>query len=117
MAVFLFDSARGDAESILFFALLILGLYFLPSILAWNKGDFGSVLAINFFLGWTLVGWVIALAWALKSEPKPTQVVVQQSAPQVNPPSELCRACGKYSPWGSRFCNSCGQPFTMGGRA
>jgi hypothetical protein len=62
MAVVLFDSSGGDAGGVLFFVLLILGLYFLPSILAWKKADFGSVLAINFFLGWTLVGWVVALA-------------------------------------------------------
>ena len=43
-------------------------VYFLPSIVAWNRQvrNFGSVLAINLFLGWTLVGWVVALAMAMR---------------------------------------------------
>ncbi|MFZ9185736.1 MAG: superinfection immunity protein [Polynucleobacter sp.] len=26
------------------------------------------MLALNLFLGWSLIGWVIALVWALKDE-------------------------------------------------
>lgn len=45
-------------------------LYFLPAILAFarNKRDAGAILALNFFLGWTAIGWVIALVWALKQD-------------------------------------------------
>jgi hypothetical protein len=37
--------------------------YFLPSIiaLARSKRNTLSIFILNFFLGWTLVGWVIAL--------------------------------------------------------
>jgi Superinfection immunity protein/zinc-ribbon domain len=83
---------------------------------AWNKPDFGSVLAINFFLGWTLVGWVVALAWALKSEAKPTQVVVQQS-PAAPGLAVFCSACGKYSQHGSKFCSHCGHSLVSAIRA
>jgi hypothetical protein len=43
-------------------------LYFLPSIIAIarHKRDTASILVLNFFLGWTAIGWVIALVWALK---------------------------------------------------
>jgi hypothetical protein len=43
-------------------------LYFLPSILALarNKRDTVSILVLNFLLGWTAIGWVVALVWALK---------------------------------------------------
>jgi Superinfection immunity protein len=43
-------------------------LYFLPSIvaLARQKRDLVSILLLNFFLGWTAVGWVVALIWAVK---------------------------------------------------
>jgi hypothetical protein len=43
-------------------------LYFLPSILALarNKRDTGSIFVLNLLLGWTAVGWVVALVWALK---------------------------------------------------
>ena len=45
-------------------------LYFLPSILAFarNKRDTTSIVLLNFFLGWTAIGWVIALVWALKQD-------------------------------------------------
>jgi hypothetical protein len=43
-------------------------VYFLPSILALarNKRDTVSIFVLNFLLGWTAVGWVVALVWALK---------------------------------------------------
>jgi Superinfection immunity protein len=54
----------------LFFPIFGLGffLYFLPSIIAFarNKRDTTSILVLNFLLGWTALGWVIALVWALK---------------------------------------------------
>jgi hypothetical protein len=45
-------------------------LYFLPSIIALARGkrDTGAVVILNFFLGWTAIGWVIALVWALKGD-------------------------------------------------
>jgi hypothetical protein len=44
--------------------------YFLPAILAFarNKRDATAILILNFFLGWTMIGWVIALVWALKND-------------------------------------------------
>jgi hypothetical protein len=45
-------------------------LYFLPAIVAFarNKRDAASILVLNIFLGWTMIGWVIALVWALKQD-------------------------------------------------
>ena len=42
--------------------------YFLPSIvaLARSKRDILSIFLLNLFLGWTLIGWIIALIWAAK---------------------------------------------------
>lgn len=44
--------------------------YFLPTIVAFarSKRDSTSILVLNFFLGWTAIGWVIALVWALKQD-------------------------------------------------
>jgi hypothetical protein len=54
----------------LFFPIFGFGLflYFLPSIIAFarNKRDTTSILVLNFLLGWTALGWVIALVLALK---------------------------------------------------
>jgi len=45
-------------------------LYFLPFAIAFNKkrANTGAIFALNLFLGWSLIGWVIALVWALKEE-------------------------------------------------
>jgi hypothetical protein len=45
-------------------------LAFLPAIIAFarSKRDALSILVLNFFLGWTVIGWVIALVWALKQD-------------------------------------------------
>ena len=51
-------------------ALLLLGaglaLYFAPAIVAANRNhaQIVPIVIITLFLGWTLVGWVGALAWA-----------------------------------------------------
>jgi hypothetical protein len=52
-------------------ALLAVGLYMLPTIIgsARKVVNIGSVFAINLLLGWTLIGWVVALALALRTNP------------------------------------------------
>jgi hypothetical protein len=75
--------------------------YFAPALVAWKKPQFGSVMALNFFLGWTIVFWVVALAWALKND-TPVQVIAYPS------PAVVCRDCGKYSLPSSAFCSICG---------
>ena len=45
-------------------------LYFLPTIIAANRSHHvAGILLLNFFLGWTGIGWVIMLLWALLSSP------------------------------------------------
>ena len=50
---------------------LVFLAYFLPVILAWIRKvpNTGSIAVINVFLGWTFVGWVVALAMACRSVP------------------------------------------------
>ncbi len=46
-------------------------VYFLPTLLVIRDKEKSRALifVVNLFLGWTLVGWVVALAWAIKREP------------------------------------------------
>ena len=45
-------------------------LYFLPTILASNRGhDVAPILLLNLFFGWTVIGWWALLLWALLSPP------------------------------------------------
>jgi hypothetical protein len=43
-------------------------IYFLPSIIAKDKSFFTRLFVLNLLLGWTIVGWIIALKWSLKKE-------------------------------------------------
>jgi hypothetical protein len=42
-------------------------LYLLPFAIALGRGrtNTGAIFALNVFLGWTLLGWVVALVWAV----------------------------------------------------
>ena len=44
-------------------------MYFLPSIiaLAKSKRDLLAIFLLNLFLGWSVIGWIVALVWAAKS--------------------------------------------------
>jgi len=44
---------------------LIVFFYFLPTLVALRKPQAGPVFVIDLFLGWTFIGWVIALAMAV----------------------------------------------------
>lgn len=48
---------------------VVLLAYFVPTVVAFARGvsNSGSILVLNLFLGWTLVGWVVALAMAARS--------------------------------------------------
>ena len=50
----------------IFFAILVLTLYFIPAIVAYNRNHNNkqSILVLNLFLGWTFIGWVGSLVWA-----------------------------------------------------
>ncbi len=51
--------------------LILIALYFLPTIVAASRKvvNLGSIVVINLFLGWTLVGWVVSLAMAVRTKP------------------------------------------------
>ncbi len=48
--------------------LCIVLIYFLPFIVAIARKhlDSTAIFVLNLFLGWTFIGWVIALIWAVK---------------------------------------------------
>ena len=43
-------------------------IYFIPTIVGCRKRNAGSIFVLNLLLGWTLIGWAIALKWALTHE-------------------------------------------------
>ena len=57
--------------------IIIFVLYFIPSINAYwkKKRNKSAVLTLNFFLGWTVIGWIVALIWSSTKDPAPTVVI------------------------------------------
>lgn len=51
---------------IIFLILFAMVVYFLPIIVAFIRKNNNclAIFILNLFLGWTFVGWVIALVWA-----------------------------------------------------
>lgn len=49
--------------------IILFFIYLIPSIIAGYKQhkDGYAIMALNILIGWTFIGWVIALIWALKS--------------------------------------------------
>jgi hypothetical protein len=45
---------------------VLLAIYLIPTIVAVARGhhNMGTIIVLDLFLGWTLVGWVVALAMA-----------------------------------------------------
>ena len=66
----------------------MLALYFLPTIIAISrkKDSAVAIFLLNFFLGWTFLGWIAALIWACtKNQTSPTIVFNNTSSPRVEP--------------------------------
>ena len=64
-----FEFLFGSFIGILVF-LLLLALYFLPTIIALvtKKRNALAIFVLNFFLGWSLIGWVVALVWSVTKD-------------------------------------------------
>ncbi|MDQ2924651.1 MAG: superinfection immunity protein [Acidobacteriota bacterium] len=64
------------ASTSIFVLVLIFGgialVHFLPVFIAGARhvSNFWWIVLINVLFGWTLIGWVVALVWALKDDPK-----------------------------------------------
>jgi hypothetical protein len=44
-----------------FIAILV---YFLPSLVGYKKKNANAICLLNLLLGWTVVGWIVALVWS-----------------------------------------------------
>lgn len=68
---------------------ILTSLYMLPWAIAAtrSKQNIRPIVAINVFLGWTLIGWVAALVMACVNDPQPTFVAAVTTGPYGYPPA------------------------------
>ena len=80
-------------------------LYFLPSIIASKTEHESGVFILNLFLGWTLIGWVIALVWAVSDKPVVPLQETQKCpfcAETIKKEAKVCRFCSRDLPVNKR---------------
>ena len=61
----------SDGEAI-FWMLIFLAIHFLPSFVAGARNHISTlaIFMLNLLLGWTVIGWVVALIWACTGQHK-----------------------------------------------
>jgi len=63
-------TTADDGGAMLLFLVVVGGFfYFLPTIIGLIRRvrNLGSLIVVNIFLGWTLIGWVVALAMSMRT--------------------------------------------------
>ncbi len=53
---------------IVFLLIVVFFLYFLPALAGKHQLNANKIVWINLFFGWTIIGWIIALAMAMEKE-------------------------------------------------
>jgi hypothetical protein len=94
-------------EFLVIIVVLGLAVYFLPTMIGLRKRNAGAIFALNLLLGWTLVGWVVSLVWALTKEDAPNSIVVPLGNAHANV-VRTCPTCRAAIAGNSMFCSDCG---------
>jgi hypothetical protein len=68
----------GSAAPLLFLVLMWVVVYLLPTIIAYSRAHHqrAAICLTNLFLGWSGLGWIVALIWSATAV---QQTVVQQA--------------------------------------
>ena len=116
-----------DLNITLWGSVLVIGLYFLPSLIGALRDhhNMGAIFALNLLAGWTAIGWLVALVWSMtairRAEPDQASQAPQEApggdtracpycAEEIKAAAVVCRHCGKDLPEEERK----GLPFSSG---
>lgn len=61
------------------FILFLIAMYWLPTLIALVRQAPSAlgIAMLNFFFGWTVIGWIVALVWALAANPYARVIVIE----------------------------------------
>jgi hypothetical protein len=73
------EKSGDSADSMALTLFVVLAIpYFIPSIIAAirKKDNQIAIFALNLFLGWSVIGWVVALVWAVAKDKQPQTIII-----------------------------------------
>jgi hypothetical protein len=88
------------------FLLFLTLLYFMPTIVGHNHRNVLSIFLVNFFFGWTVIGWIVAMIWACSADARPQVLMIAGPGPGA---ARYCCHCGTLNVAAARFCAACGR--------
>lgn len=90
-------------------------LYVLPTYEAWKNGhaNLTAIALVNILLGWSVVGWVVAVVWAFKKS-EPTEIAAPDAiaATPQNRATKRCPYCAEDVLVQAIKCKHCGSALT-----
>jgi len=121
------DGSVGTGFAVGLVTFLVITGYLLPSIIALkrDKHNKSAIIMLNVLLGWTLVGWVVAMVWAVTKDTVLTAQVTAPPAPPlfkydysakpsapVDPDVKICPFCAEEVRAAALKCKHCGSDLT-----
>ena len=92
---------RHEAVEVLIGALIIV-VYFVPALIAKQRDteNVEAIFLVNLVFGWTMLGWIAALLWAIFEKLK-VKSAIDSSAPTAD--AAQTKAFSDAMRWGRRF--------------
>jgi len=108
------DPAAGYERSVMPWIWIVLGVlaYWIPAINAKSRrhANTGAIALLNLFLGWTVIGWIVAMVWSATSNVRPLPQPVYPQQVTTRPATVSVCQCGQQLVPNAEFCTRCGQP-------
>ena len=100
-------------NNIVFFLIVVFGfvIYFLPWFIANDRKhpNASAIGVLNLLLGWTFLGWVIALVWANTSNRQQMSIVLSAGGDDT----KKCPFCAEIIMKEAKFCRFCGKELSI----
>ncbi|HEX5508883.1 MAG TPA: superinfection immunity protein [Pseudolabrys sp.] len=93
---------------------IVITIYFTPAIVAYRRkhAQFTAILWLDILTGWTFLGWVAALIWALSNPQVVSTKPVGDSTRYTKAEYEkTCPECAETVKGAAKVCRFCGHKF------